>query len=86
MPEADRFARAIAAIDEANAADPRTVVVDGDARPLELAHAEVVTRWVRVLDPHGDELQLRVAGDRAACRHGGAGRGASRTMGVPVQR
>lgn len=58
---ADRFERAVAAIDAANAADPHQVVVDGVARPKELVHAEVVTRWLRLLDPDADELQLLAA-------------------------
>ena len=37
----DRFDRAIATIDAANADDPNTIVVRGDARPKELAHAEL---------------------------------------------
>ncbi len=54
-----RFERAIAAIDAANAADPNQVQVRGAARPKELAHAELVTRWVRRLRPDpGPELLL----------------------------
>lgn len=58
---ADRFAVAVAAIDDANAADPNLIEVDGQARPKELVHAEVVERWVRTLDPGADELQLLAA-------------------------
>ena len=39
----ERFARAIAAIDAANADDPNTIVVAGLVRPKELAHAELMT-------------------------------------------
>lgn len=45
-----RFDEAIAAIDAANAADPAT-----------LAHAALVTGWVRRLDPDAGELQLLAA-------------------------
>ena len=54
-----RLARALAAIDAANAADPNTLVVRGEARPKELAHAELASEWVRTLAPDASEaLQL----------------------------
>jgi hypothetical protein len=56
-----RFAAAIAAIDAANADDPNTIVVDGVERPKEQAHAEMMTAWVRRLDPDADEAQLLAA-------------------------
>lgn len=56
-----RFEAAIAAIDAANAADPETVTVDGVERPKELAHAELMTRWVLRLDPDATEAQLLAA-------------------------
>lgn len=56
-----RFEAALAAIDAANADDPHVLVVDGVARPKELAHAELVTAWVRRLDPDADEAQLLAA-------------------------
>jgi len=37
--ETPRLARAIAAIDAANADDPETIVVNGETRPKEQAHA-----------------------------------------------
>ena len=54
----ERFARAIAAIDAANAEDPVRIQVRGALRPKELAHAELVTEWVAVLrpDPSGPLL------------------------------
>ena len=61
MPEADRFAAAVAAIDAANAEDPVQLEVDGARRAKELVHADVVERWVRALDPEADELQLLAA-------------------------
>lgn len=57
----DRLTRALAAIDEANAQDPHTLVVDGVARPKEQWHAELMTAWVQRLDPDADEAQLLAA-------------------------
>ena len=57
--ERDRFERAIAAIDAANADDPVEIEVRGARRPKELAHAELASEWVRELveDP-GEALLL----------------------------
>jgi len=57
----DRFARAIAAIDAANADDPNTIVVRGEERPKELAHAELVSAWVVALRPDASEALLLAA-------------------------
>ncbi len=57
----ERFDAAVAAIDRANAVDPNRVVVDGVSRPKELVHAEMMTAWVRRLDPEADEAQLLAA-------------------------
>jgi hypothetical protein len=57
----DRFAAALAAIDAANADDPHVITVDGVERPKELAHAELMTRWVRALDPQCSEEQIMAA-------------------------
>lgn len=51
----------MAAIDAANAEDPVRVVVGGVERPKELAHADVVERWVRKLDPAATDAQLLAA-------------------------
>ena len=56
-----RFEQAIAAIDDANADDPNTIVVRGVERPKEQAHAELMTEWVQRVDPAADELQLLAA-------------------------
>ena len=56
-----RFEAAIAAIDAANADDPNVVVVDGVERPKEQAHAELMTAWVRRLDPDATDEQLLAA-------------------------
>jgi hypothetical protein len=57
----DRLDEAVAAIDAANAQDPNQIVVAGESRPKELAHAELVTGWVRRLDPEADEALLLAA-------------------------
>ena len=57
----ERFELAIAAIDAANADDPETIVVRGETRPKEQAHADLMTEWVRTLDPEADEAQLLAA-------------------------
>jgi hypothetical protein len=54
------FETALAAIDAANADDPHTLEVRGERRPKELAHAELVTEWVRRLRPDASEA-LRLA-------------------------
>lgn len=56
-----RFAQALALIDEANSADPNTLTVRGLPRPKELAHAEMVTAWVRRLRPEASEPLLLAA-------------------------
>ena len=58
---AERFDRAIATIDAANADDPHRLVVRGQERPKELAHAELVTEWVRKLRPDASEELLLAA-------------------------
>jgi hypothetical protein len=58
---AGRFDEAVRAIDEANADDPFTILVDGELRPKELAHAQLMTEWVRRLDPEAGEAQLLAA-------------------------
>jgi len=57
----ERFRRAIAAIDAANADDPNRITVRGEERPKELAHSELVTAWVYRLDPHASEPLLLAA-------------------------
>ncbi|HZA78060.1 MAG TPA: DUF4202 domain-containing protein [Acidimicrobiales bacterium] len=57
----DRLATALAAIDAANADDPNVITADGVERPKELAHAELMTRWVRTLDPDCSEEQILAA-------------------------
>jgi Domain of unknown function (DUF4202) len=61
VPTPDRLTAALAAIDAANADDPHTIVVDGLERPKELAHAVMMTRWVRRLSPDCSDAQLVAA-------------------------
>lgn len=61
MPEADRLAAAVAAIDAANAADPVRIVVGGVDRPKELVHADAVERWLRRLEPAPSDAQVLAA-------------------------
>jgi hypothetical protein len=60
-PDPDRFTAAVKAIDAANADDPNTIVVGGETRPKELAHAEMVTEWVGRLLPEPTEALLLAA-------------------------
>ena len=57
----ERFGRAVAAIDAANADDPHTIVVGGVERPKEQAHAEMATAWIRQLRPDAPEELLLAA-------------------------
>ena len=56
----DRFERAVAAIDAANAEDPTRVVVRGVEQPKEVAHAGLATEWLERLRPDASEA-LRLA-------------------------
>ena len=56
-----RFDAASAAIDAANADDPFTLEIDGVALPKELTHAEMMSRWVRALEPDASEELLLAA-------------------------
>jgi hypothetical protein len=57
----DRLAAALAEIDAANADDPNVIVVGGAERPKEQAHAELMTEWVRRLDPDCSDEQILAA-------------------------
>ena len=60
-PGDDRYIAAIAAIDAANADDPFTLDYDGETRPKEQLHAELMTEWVLRLRPDADEALLLAA-------------------------
>jgi hypothetical protein len=63
VPEPDHFARAVAAIDAGNAADPNVIFVRGRTGPKEILHAELVTEWVERLAPDaGEALRLAARG------------------------
>ena len=61
MERSDRFDAAVAAIDAANAEDPNTLVIDGESRPKDLAHSEMLTAWVKRLRPNAGEALLLAA-------------------------
>lgn len=50
----------LAAIDAANASDPRTIVVDGIKRPFETVYSERMTDRMRAMYPDASEV-LRIA-------------------------
>jgi hypothetical protein len=56
-----RLARAIEAIDAANADDPNRIEFGGESHPKERLHAQRATYWVRRLDPEASELLLLAA-------------------------
>jgi limonene-1,2-epoxide hydrolase len=59
MSASDCVRSAIAAIDEANRADPTPATIRGRTGPKELLHAELVTEWVTRLAPEaGDALLI----------------------------
>ncbi len=61
----DRFARAIAAFDAANAEDPHTITEGGERAPKELVYARQMTAWLDRLAPEAAEA-LKLA---ARCQH-----------------
>ncbi|HVW25453.1 MAG TPA: DUF4202 domain-containing protein [Polyangiaceae bacterium] len=61
----NRFERAIASFDRANAGDPVSIDVGGRQRPRELVQAERLSAWVDRLRPDASEA-LRLA---ARCQH-----------------
>lgn len=65
MKDSSLFERAIAAFDEANAADPTCEEVDGKQVPHEWIDAKRVSAWVEKLQPNASE-PLRLA---SRCQH-----------------
>jgi Domain of unknown function (DUF4202) len=54
-----RLERALAAIDAANADDPNTIVLGGQTRPKELAHAQLMSAWIeRLVEDPTDAQRL----------------------------
>ncbi len=63
MAPSARLRAALAAIDEANAADPTIVTVRDRTGPKEIVHADLVSEWVVKLKPDaGDALLLAARG------------------------
>ncbi len=60
VERSQRFSKAIADIDTANAGDPRTIVVSGATRPYEVVYSERMTRRLEAMYPDASEL-LRIA-------------------------
>ena len=60
-PVDPRLAAAMTAIDQVHLGDPTSIEVEGVPRAHELAHAEAVTAWVRILDPAATDLQVLAA-------------------------
>ena len=57
-----KFSQSLAAITQAQAADPRQISCDGKAAPYEVVYAERMRHWTRILAPQGsEELQLAVS-------------------------
>ena len=57
MSSDTKFRQAVERIDRTNGADPERVFLDGQEKPKELAHSELMTVWVGRLRPDaGDEL------------------------------
>jgi hypothetical protein len=61
ISDPQRFQHAIAAIDAANAADPNLLKTPEGERPKELVHSELLTDWVRQLQPEASEPLLLAA-------------------------
>ncbi len=61
MAPSARLRVALAAIDDANSADPTMVTVRGSRGPKEIVHANLVTEWVLRLRPEADDALLLAA-------------------------
>lgn len=60
LKQSERFAAAIAKIDEANAADPNREVFEGREVPKELLYSRRMSDWLARLEPNASEA-LRLA-------------------------
>jgi limonene-1,2-epoxide hydrolase len=61
MAPSARLRAALAAIDDANRADPTVVTVRDRTGPKEIIHADLVTEWVQRLAPNADDALLLAA-------------------------
>ncbi|MCP4437215.1 MAG: DUF4202 domain-containing protein [Actinomycetia bacterium] len=64
----EQFDAVIAAIDEANSADPNVLTHGARRGPKELVHAEMMTEWVHRLSDAPDQAQLVAARAHHLCR------------------
>jgi hypothetical protein len=64
----DRFAAAIAKIDEANAADPNQEIFQGQPQPKELLYSRRMTAWLNRLAPEASEALRLAAHGQHICR------------------
>ena len=62
------FREAIRRFDEANSADPNTVIIDGTLVPYELFYAQRLTQWVERLSPTASPALLLAAHCQHICR------------------
>jgi Domain of unknown function (DUF4202) len=66
--EEQAFREAIRRFDEANSADPNTVVIEGKPVPYELLYAQRLTDWVEHLSPSASPALLLAARCQHICR------------------
>jgi hypothetical protein len=64
----DKFAAAIARIDEANTADPNREQYRGEKHPKELLYSQRMTAWLEKLDPAASEALRLAARGQHICR------------------
>ena len=61
MSSDPKFRLAIELIDQANSQDPIHILVDGQQKPKELVHSEMITEWVKRLCPNPSPALLIAA-------------------------
>jgi len=66
--EEQAFREAIRRFDDANSADPNTVVIDNKPIPYELFYAQRLTEWVERLSPSASRALLLAARCQHICR------------------
>lgn len=68
LKQSERFAAAIAKIDEANAADPNREVFEGREVPKELLYSRRMSDWLERLEPNASEALRLAAHGQHICR------------------
>ena len=68
MTDFERFAAAIAKIDEANAADPNREIFDGHEYPKEILYSRRMSDWLNRLAPAASEALRIAAHGQHICR------------------